>query len=194
MTPPDRYPHLEIDSVGRLDAWLAEHHGQPDAVWLVTFKKAAGARYVPHSEVLDLLVAYGWTDGIRRRLDDERTMQLISPRRTDTWAKSYRDRAERLLREGRMRESGQAAIERAKRAGTWDAMPGVDALHVPEDLRAALDGGGETARATFDAFPPSTRRNILRWIASAKRDATRADRISRTVAEARHGRPVKSHG
>lgn len=83
-------------------------------------------RYVTREQVLDQLVVFGWTDGIRRRLDDERSRQLASPRRTAAWAESHRDRAERLAAEGRPHPAGAASVERAKSARTAaDAQVGV---------------------------------------------------------------------
>ncbi len=193
MTAPDRYPHVEIRAAHELDAWLHEHHAQDEGVWLVTYKKAAGAHHLAHDDVLDLLVAYGWVDGIRRRLDEKRTMQLITPRRTAVWAKSYRDRAQRLQREGAMRPAGQATVDRAVAAGTWDGLPDVEALLIPDDLMAELERR-PPARERFEAFAPSTRRNILRWIASAKRPETRQGRIVRTAELASRGEAVKSNG
>ena len=84
--------------------------------------------------MLDVLVAYGWVDGRRMKLDDDRTMQLLAPRKAQTWAQSYKDRAERLEAEGLMQEPGRAAIARAKTAGKWNAMAHVDALEEPADL------------------------------------------------------------
>ncbi|MDV6263127.1 YdeI/OmpD-associated family protein [Rhodococcoides yunnanense] len=86
--PPDRFDHVEVTSDSELHDWLSQHHSQHDAVWLVTWKKSTPTKYVPHEQVLDQLVAFGWIDGIRRRIDDERTRQLISPRRTRPWARS----------------------------------------------------------------------------------------------------------
>ena len=94
-------------------------------------------------------MAFGWIDGIRRKLDDDRTMQLISPRKVQHWAKSYKDRAARLIEEGRMQAPGLASIEAGKASGLWSFMDDVDALIVPEDLRMALDdqrGGGPLFR------------------------------------------------
>lgn len=182
MTAADRFPHVEVADERELYAWLRAHHGQHDAVWLVTFKKAVPGKYIPHDAVLDHLVAFEWIDGIRRRMDDQRSMQLISPRRTQPWAKSYKDRASRLLADGRMHASGLASIEQAKANGMWEAMNDVDALVVPLDLAEAL-AAAPLADQHFAAFPPSTRRNILRWIASARTSATRAKRIELTAAE-----------
>jgi uncharacterized protein YdeI (YjbR/CyaY-like superfamily) len=115
-----------------------------------------------------------------------RTMQLISPRRHQRWTASYRARAERLIAEDRMQAPGLAAVTAAKAAGTWEADPEVDALTVPGDLAEAL---GE-AEAAFAAFPPSHRRNVLRWIAGAKTGPTRAKRIGTVAGLARQGKRV----
>lgn len=193
MIENDRFEHVEVASAGALRSWLLEHHAQSEAVWLVTFKKAVPERYVSTAEVLDELVAFGWIDGIRRAIDDERTMQLISPRRTQPWAKTYKDRAERLIAAGTMHAAGLASVESARASGAWEAMADVDALVVPDDLRVRLQGS-PPAWAEFEGFPPSVTRNILRWIASAKTPPTREKRIALTVSEAREGRRVTSNG
>jgi uncharacterized protein YdeI (YjbR/CyaY-like superfamily) len=52
---------------------------------------------------------------------------------------------------------------------------------LPPDLVAALNAAPE-AKAVFDAFPPSHRREYLEWILEAKRADTRAGRIAQAVA------------
>ncbi|MCU0625046.1 MAG: YdeI/OmpD-associated family protein [Gemmatimonadaceae bacterium] len=181
MVDTDRYPKIEVRSRDALRAWLAAHHAQPEGVWLVTYRKHTGASYVSKDAVLDELLAFGWIDGVARKVDDDRTMQLITPRRTHAWTASYRTRALRLETEGRLAEPGRHAIALAKASGGWDAYPEVDALEIPADLGAALDGV-RGARVWFEAAAPSYRRNVLRWIAKAQRPPTRASRIA-TVAE-----------
>lgn len=189
----DRFAWVQVQSEQELRQWLVEHHGQDDAIWLVTFKKLHPQRHVTHEQVLDQLVAFGWTDGVARRVDDDRTRQLVSPRRTQAWAKSYKDRADRLAATGRMHPAGLASVERAKASGMWDAMNDVDNLVVPTDLAHAL-AAQPPADVEFAAFPASTRRSILRWIASARTSSTRTARITKTVDDAQHGLRVKSHG
>ncbi|BAU99988.1 YdeI/OmpD-associated family protein [Aurantimicrobium minutum] len=193
MLDSQRFEHVEVASADELHKWLDKHHTQTEAVWLVTFKKVVQDKYLSTSQVLDELVSFGWIDGIRRALDSERTMQLISPRRTQPWAKTYKDRAEKLISEGRMQAPGIASVELAKNTGAWEAMADVDALVVPEDFQRALEAV-PNAWEEYQAFPPSVRRNILRWIASAKTEQTRSKRIGLTVSEARLGRRVKSNG
>ena len=174
---------IEVTSTQGLREWLSVNHAQHESVWLVTFKKSAGTKYISTSEVLDELVSFGWTDGIRQQVDTERTKQLISPRRTKPWAKSYKDRAEQLIAQERMHPAGQAAVDHAKASGAWDEMNDVDALIVPADLLAALKERPPSLM-NYEAFPPSTRRNILRWIASAKTQKTRLSRIERISSDA----------
>ncbi|MEO0913053.1 MAG: YdeI/OmpD-associated family protein [Pseudomonadota bacterium] len=183
------FEQVEITSPEALHAWLTAHHAQEESVWLVTWKKASPGKYVSREAVLDALIAFGWIDGRRARRDDDRTMQLISPRRTQAWAESYKARAARLEAEGRMEAPGRASIAVGKASGLWDAMADVDALIVPDDLAAALktEPGAE---AHFTAAAPSYRRNILRWIKRAKGEATRAKRIATIVAQSARGEKV----
>lgn len=51
---------------------------------------------------------------------------------------------------------------------------------VPQDMRAAIDAVA-AARATFDGFPPSSRREYVEWVTEAKRDETRSKRLAQTV-------------
>ncbi len=174
---------VEARSEAELWAWLGAHHAQAESVWLVTWLKAHPAAYISRDAVLDALVAHGWIDGIRRKLDADRTMQLIGPRKQQAWAQSYKDRADRLIATGRMRPPGHASISAGQASGLWDFFADVDALIVPPDLRDAL-GAGEDAWA---AQSPSYRRNVLRWIKIAKTAATRAKRIQAAAAATRAG-------
>ncbi len=186
MTKTENFEKVEVTSPAELRAWLEAHHEQAESVWLVTFKKHTGAKYVSTQQVLDELLCFGWVDGIRRKVDDERTMQLISPRKTQYWARSYKERAARLTAEGRMHDAGLRTIEESKCSGLWNFMDDVDALVVPDDLASALDQHAGAAEY-FNDMADSNKRNILRWIKLAKQPETRAKRIDRTVDYAARG-------
>jgi hypothetical protein len=53
-------------------------------------------------------------------------------------------------------------------------------VEVPADLKAAL-GKNKKARATFDAFSPSHRREYVEWIVEAKQEATRQRRLAQAI-------------
>jgi uncharacterized protein YdeI (YjbR/CyaY-like superfamily) len=180
----DKFQRVEVATQEELRAWLLSHHGQSESVWLVTYKKHIRAKYISTSEILDELIGFGWIDGIRRKIDADKTMQLISPRKAQHWAETYKTRAERLQKEGRMHQAGLKSLEAAKQNGKWTFMADVDALRIPDDLNNALNNH-PTAAETLNAFPPSYRRNILRWLRLARTSATRQKRIQQ-IAEFSH--------
>jgi len=60
-------------------------------------------------------------------------------------------------------------------------------VEVPEDLAVAL-AGDAPARAAFEALAYSHRKEFVRWVNEAKRDATRAQRVVKTVEMLRAGK------
>lgn len=54
------------------------------------------------------------------------------------------------------------------------------APETPTDLGSAL-ASNPAARATFDGFPPSCRREYVEWVVEAKRPETRSKRIAQAV-------------
>ncbi|MEL6891752.1 MAG: YdeI/OmpD-associated family protein [Actinomycetota bacterium] len=190
MEVPD-LERVQIERAGDLWDWLREHHGREDAVLIVTFKKAVPDRYVSRDEVLDALVAHGWVDGRRFALDHERTMQLVSPRRQDRWAATYLDRFARLELEGRVHPAGRSALERAYGSGLVDERAHVDRLDTPADLERELRR--RNAIHWWETSASSYRRNVLRWVASAKRAETRDRRIDRIVDHASRGEKVPNY-
>ena len=99
MVKTDRFEKIEVHSQEALRTWLLNNHRQKESIWLVTFKKHHPNKYVSREEVLDEILCFGWIDGIRRKLDEDKTMQLLSPRKAQHWAKSYKDKAKKLIAE-----------------------------------------------------------------------------------------------
>jgi uncharacterized protein YdeI (YjbR/CyaY-like superfamily) len=85
-------------------------------------------------------LADGWVDSRPRKLDGERARLLVTPRKpTSNWSRANKERIERLTEAGLMTEAGTAAVETAKRSGSWTALDAVEQLEEPADLRRALD-------------------------------------------------------
>jgi len=181
MTKTDNFQKVEVKSADELRDWLFANHMQADSIWLVTYKKHVGDWYISTDDILDEILCFGWIDGIRRKLDVDRTMQLISPRKAQYWAKSYKDRIAKLEQAGRMHSSGQKVVSEAKQNGLWNFMDDVDALVIPDDLMTALEAQ-PPALEHFTTAAPSYRRNVLRWIKLAKTANTRTKRIEKTTS------------
>ena len=126
----------------------------------------------------------GWVDSVQRRVDDERSRLLMTPRKPrSNWARTNKARVEKLTAAGLMTPAGLAVVETAKANGSWTALDDVENLVEPADVRAALDAD-PAAREQWNGFPPSARRGILEWLLNAKRVETREKRIRDTVEKA----------
>jgi uncharacterized protein YdeI (YjbR/CyaY-like superfamily) len=171
---------VEVKSRAELRAWLAAHHQQSESVWLVTHKRAS-PHYVPYGDIVEEALCFGWIDSRPAKLDEQRSMLLLSPRRAGSaWSKLNKNRVARLSAAGLIAPPGQAKIDQAKLDGSWDALNAVDALEIPEDLSRALRRI-KNAQANFAVFPPSAKRGILEWISAAKSAATRGKRVDETA-------------
>ena len=190
MIETENFQKIEVSSIQELSNWLEKNHHQKESVWLVTFKKIVPEKYLSTSDVLDLLLCFGWIDGVRRKLDDTRTMQLISPRRIEHWAKTYKDRAERLISEGKMQDAGFLSIQLSKEHELWDFMDEVDRLIVPDDLEKELNRYNG-ATEFFHSINDSSKRFVLRWIKLAKTEKTRMARISQLALLSAKGEKLK---
>lgn len=177
MVKTENFIKVEVNSATELREWLIINHSQKESIWLVTFKKQITDKYVSIPEVLDELLCFGWIDGIRRKLDDNKTMQLISPRQVQHWTKTYKDRFQKLETEGKMTDAGRNAVLLSKRNGLWDFMDDVDKLIKPTDFLKCLQEN-PPALQNFDGFGNSSKRFMLRYIKISKTTETRAKRIT----------------
>ena len=172
---------VQVENRSEWRQWLEENHERSKGVWLVTFKKHCGEKYVPRVATIEEALCFGWIDSLPRKLDDERTMLWFSPRKPGSgWSKINKNLVEKMTGAGRMAQAGLKKVEAAKADGSWNALDAVEALEIPPDLSAAFDSFS-SARQNFDAFPRYTKRSILAWIQGAKRSETRAKRIKETA-------------
>jgi uncharacterized protein YdeI (YjbR/CyaY-like superfamily) len=168
-------------------AWLEAHQDDTPGVWVVSWRSSTGRDTVSYEAIVEEALCVGWVDSTVNVLDDDRRMQLVTPRKArSTWARSNKARVARLEAEGRMGPRGRQAIEVAKANGWWHILDDVEALVEPDDLTASLDEV-PAARQAWDAFPPSARKQMLFWVVSAAKDATRRRRIDAIVASAAQG-------
>ena len=189
MTALDDAPHVHADDRETWRAWLEANHATARGAWLVTWRSGSGRVGIAYDAAVEEALCFGWVDGTAGRYDEHRSRLYFAPRRTrSAWAASNKARVGRLTAEGRMAPAGLAAVARAKADGSWEVLDSAERLEVPDDLACALDAQPPAA-ANFAAVPPSTRKQLLGWVATAVRPVTRAARIAKVAdAAARNDR------
>ena len=111
-------------------------------------------------------------------------MLRFSPRRpTSVWSKINRNRAEKLIAEGKMTAAGYAAIEEAKKSGAWDnAYTNLAPEDLPSDIQQALEAS-PPALQNFYGFATTYRNMYIYWVKQAKTVETRQKRIKKVVEQ-----------
>ncbi|MEO0991888.1 MAG: YdeI/OmpD-associated family protein, partial [Pseudomonadota bacterium] len=174
MTTPDQ---VTVTSIAALRDWLSRHHADHPSVWLVTFKKHH-PEYLEFGQVVEELMCWGWVDSSVRKLDADRMMHLISPRKeSSAWSAVNKDIVARMRAAGRMQPAGEARVAAAETNGMWAFLDDVERLERPDDLEAALT---PDALEVWEAYPRSVKRGTLEWITQANTAPTRAKRIAET--------------
>lgn len=86
-----------------------------------------------------------------------------------------------MIREQRMTEAGMARIREARERGEWSRVREVrKELAVPSVIQEAL-AENEKARAFFETLANSYKRQIVGWVSSAKKEETRARRLTEVI-------------
>ena len=168
-------------------SWLKVNHAKSPGIWLVSYRKDTGKPCFSYVELVEEALCFGWIDSTIYKLDDERYMHLVVPRRPrSNWSKVNKGHVERLIANGLMTPAGLSKIEAAKKDGSWSKFDRVEQLAEPAELKKALRAN-PTAKKNFAAFSPSIKKGLIGWIESAKRPETRAKRIEITVEKASRG-------
>ncbi len=181
--PSDELPIVGFATKEEFAAWLDASHSTVPGLWLKYAKKASGIESITHAEAVEVALRYGWIDGQGHGIDDRFWRVRFKPRaRRSRWSKINRTTAERLIEAGEMMPAGLREVAAARADGRWEAAyASASQATVPDDLRAALDAS-PAATAFFETLNSRNRYAILHRVEEAKREETRARRITKYVA------------
>lgn len=111
MPNPDESQLPVIASPKELETWLEVNGASATQFWFAIHKKTSPAYSVSLDELVDVALCFGWVDVKGIRVDDELRGLRFTPRRPKSnWSEINRDRARRLVAEGRMRPAGKARL------------------------------------------------------------------------------------
>ena len=152
------------------------------------YKRHTGKPTLTYNDAVEEALCFGWIDGIKRSIDDERYMHRFSPRKPDSkWSVLNKKRAARMLKAGQMAPAGEKAIELAKKNGKWNEPASVRTnFAMPPELHARLKRNKKAA-TFFASLAPSYQRQYIAWIATAKRPETKKRRLDEAVKLLNHG-------
>jgi uncharacterized protein YdeI (YjbR/CyaY-like superfamily) len=187
---PDERDVLFLERPDQLRDWFDANHATASELWLGYHKKATGRPTISWSDAVDEALCVGWIDSVRYSLDEERSAQRFTPRRKGSmWSAINVRKVAELTEQGRMRPAGRAAFDARSPEKTAMYSYEREAAALTDDETAAIDAD-PAARADWEHRPPSYRKAVIHWIASAKLPETRARRLAALIAASAAGEPV----
>ncbi len=169
-------------------AWLEKNHDRESEILVAFYRKGTGKEGMTYLEAVDEALCWGWIDGVRRRIDEERYLNRFSPRKPKSkWSAVNVRHYARLEKEGRIAPPGAAAYARFDA----DAHPPYSFEARPEAFPPEMEEAFRAHAAAWDFFqaqPPGYRRTSIHWVTSARRPETRARRLARLVEASAEGK------
>jgi uncharacterized protein YdeI (YjbR/CyaY-like superfamily) len=171
--------------------WLARHHDKDDEVWIKIHKVDSGLKSITPKEAIDVVLCWGWIDGLRKGLDSRSFLQRYSPRGgKSVWSQINVGNVARLIKEGRMTEHGLKHVEAAKADGRWDrAYKSGKDMKIPADLQAAIDAE-PGAKAMLANLSEQNRFALAFRTHNMKTEAGRKKKIEAFVAMLKRGETI----
>jgi uncharacterized protein YdeI (YjbR/CyaY-like superfamily) len=162
-------------------AWLDKNHAASQGIWLVFAKKHTGLPTVSYEEAVQEALCFGWIDSLMKSIDDRFHMQMFTPRKAKSaWSATNKARLAKLIKAGAMAPAGLAAVQQAKKTGSWNSYEAVDKLTIPPELKRAFDANPE-AKKNWSTYSASAQRSFLHMVNNAKRAETREKNIKRVI-------------
>ncbi|MDO9413548.1 MAG: YdeI/OmpD-associated family protein [Pseudolabrys sp.] len=170
-------------------SWLGKNHDKADELWIKIHKVSSGLKSITPKEAIDVVLCWGWIDGIRKGLDDKSFLQRYSPRKaTSVWSQINVANVARLIEEGRMTAHGHAPIEAAKADGRWQRAYKSD-MKIPADLQKAINAEPK-AKAMLGTLSAQNRFALAFRVHNMKTEAGRQKKIAGMVAMLKRGETI----
>jgi uncharacterized protein YdeI (YjbR/CyaY-like superfamily) len=162
--------------------WLKTHHAREHEVWLIYYKKHTAKATISYRESVEEALCFGWIDGLKKRIDDERYAHRFTPRRAKSkWSPLNISLAQELIASKKMTRAGLAAFEqrrnyeeaflKTREAGTTRLPPEIEKI-----LKA-----NHAAWENFNRLAPGYRKQYTGWLCSAKKPETRERRLKEAI-------------
>jgi uncharacterized protein YdeI (YjbR/CyaY-like superfamily) len=188
VNPDKTHAFKDADSFYK---WLGKHHDKEDEIWIKIHKVDSGLKSITPKEAIDVVLCWGWIDGIRKGLDDRSYLQRYTRRtKKSIWSQINVDNVARLVDEGRMTEHGLREVDRAKSDGRWArAYKSGKDMKIPDDLQVAIDAEPK-AKAMLLKLSAQNRFALAFRTHNMKTEAGRKKKIAAFVAMLKRGETI----
>lgn len=169
---------LYFETAQDFRAWLHKHHDKQDAQWIGFYKKATGIPSINWSESVDQALCYGWIDGLRKRVDEQRYKIRFTPRRKNShWSAVNLKKMKELHAQDLIMPAGQAIFEQRKESNSQQMAYEKAEVPLHPNYLSQLQANEKAWDFYQNRLAPSYKKISTHWVMSAKRSATQERRL-----------------
>jgi uncharacterized protein YdeI (YjbR/CyaY-like superfamily) len=180
-----------FESPDDLRRWLLENHDSADELLVGLYKKSTGKPSLTWPQLVDQLLCFGWIDGVRKSIDEDRYTIRVTPRRKGSnWSAVNLRRVPELIELGWMQPQGLAAYEARDEEKARQYSYEREHAALDAELEAAFRAN-EKAWSFYQSQPPWYRKATAHWVTSAKREETRRRRLTTLISDSESGRKIR---
>lgn len=178
-------------SPGEFRRWLAQHHADRDELIVGYHKKHTGKPSMTWSESVDEALCYGWIDGIRRKVDEDRYCIRFTPRRPKSiWSAVNLKKMKELIRDGRVQPAGRAIYEARDPSKEERYSFEQEAVALAPEYERKFKRSRRAWRFFSETLNLGYRKQSIHWVMSAKKTETRERRLGILIESSAEGRKV----
>jgi len=162
--------------------WLKENHAIEKEVWLVYYKKHTGKPSITYRGSVEEAICFGWIDGLKKRIDDEKYTHRFTRRKVKSkWSSLNIEIAKKMIKEKKMTQFGLTFFnERIEYEKKFINTRSSNDIKLPAELEQQVKNN-EKAWHNFNKLAPSHKKQFVLWITSAKRDDTKKRRLKEAI-------------
>jgi len=173
---------LQASNRKQWQSWLKKNHAKAKEVWLVYYKKKTGKPSIDYTESVEEALCFGWIDGIKRSIDEQKYAHRFTPRKSRSkWSPLNIKFAKKMIKEKKMSRAG---LEAYNQRITYD-----DDILMPRELKEIpltpeiekMLKANKKAWKNFNNLAPSYKKQYVGWLRSAKRQETIDKRIKEAI-------------
>jgi uncharacterized protein YdeI (YjbR/CyaY-like superfamily) len=167
--------------------WLEKNYKKETELLVGFYKVHTGRPSMTWSQSVDEALCFGWIDGVRKSIDEDSYQIRFTKRKpTSIWSAVNIQKVENLTKQGLMKPEGLASFELRKENRSKIYSYENEETELPPEMKK-LFKANKKAWDYFQALAPSYRRSSVKWIVSAKQEATRVKRLNTLIADSQAG-------
>lgn len=171
--------------------WLSENHQKKTELLVGFYKVGTGIPSMTWSESVDQALCFGWIDGIRKSVDNERYTIRFTPRKPKSiWSNVNIKKVEVLTSSGLMQPAGFASFAKRQENKSGIYAFEKDPVNLSEEFEK-LFKSNVIAWDHFKSMAPWYQKTAIHSVMTAKQEKTRKSRLESLIKDSEEASNLK---